>query len=169
MGETDSEFFFALITRRIDEHGGDVGAGIAAAAREIAAEIAMYSLNMVLATPDEVWALRYPETNELWILERSIGGLDPGSASRSAAPGDHARQSRELVGPAGDRDRLRAHGLEPRLAAARVRRARPRRSRAARHLHDRSPVPPAHMIDLSKMTTREAIAQGEAPAVGEPG
>ena len=26
------------------------------------------------------------------------------------------------------------------------------------------PYPPAHMIDLSKMTMREAIAQGEVPA-----
>lgn len=77
-GSTDSELFFTLITRRIDESGGDVGAGITAAAREIAAEIEMYSLNIVLTTATDLWALRYPETNELWILERSIGGLDPG-------------------------------------------------------------------------------------------
>ena len=77
-GTTDSELFFALITRRIDESGGDVAAGITAAAREIAAELTMYSLNIVVTTPTELWALRYPETNELWILERSIGGFDPG-------------------------------------------------------------------------------------------
>ena len=34
----DSELFFTLITKRIEEHDGDVGAGITAAAREIAAE-----------------------------------------------------------------------------------------------------------------------------------
>jgi predicted glutamine amidotransferase len=34
----------------------------------------MFSLNFVLATPDELWALRYPETNELWLLERRAGG-----------------------------------------------------------------------------------------------
>jgi len=77
-GTTDSELYFALITRRIEERGGDVAAGIAAAAREIAAELPMYSLNIVLTTADELWALRYPETNELWILERSIGALSPG-------------------------------------------------------------------------------------------
>ena len=77
-GTTDSDLFFALITRRIDESGGDVAAGITAAAREIAAELTMYSLNIVVTTPTELWALRYPETNELWILERSIGGFDPG-------------------------------------------------------------------------------------------
>ena len=77
-GTTDSELFFTLITKRIDESGGDVSAGIAAAAREIAAEIEMYSLNIVLTTATDLWALRYPETNELWILERSIGGVEPG-------------------------------------------------------------------------------------------
>jgi predicted glutamine amidotransferase len=78
-GTTDSELYFALITKRIDENDGDVAAGITAAAREIAAEIEMYSLNIVLTTPTELWALRYPETNELWILERSLGGFDPGA------------------------------------------------------------------------------------------
>jgi predicted glutamine amidotransferase len=77
-GTTDSELFFGLITRRIDESGGDVAAGITAAAQEIAAELELYSLNIVLTTATELWALRYPETNELWIQERSMGGFDPG-------------------------------------------------------------------------------------------
>src|ERR1700748_3179622 len=38
-GETDSELYFAWITKRIEEAGGDIGAGITAAARELAAEI----------------------------------------------------------------------------------------------------------------------------------
>ena len=37
-GDTDSERLFALITRETERHGGDVGAGIAAAARWVAAE-----------------------------------------------------------------------------------------------------------------------------------
>lgn len=77
-GTTDSELYFALITKRIEESGGDVTEGITTAAREIAAELTMYSLNIVLTTPTELWALRYPETNELWMLERSVGGFDPG-------------------------------------------------------------------------------------------
>jgi predicted glutamine amidotransferase len=77
-GSTDSELYFTLMTKRIEEHGGDVAAGITHAAREIAAEITLYSLNMLLTTPTDVWALRYPETNELWILERSMGGLGGG-------------------------------------------------------------------------------------------
>jgi predicted glutamine amidotransferase len=77
-GGTDSEHYFAMITKCIDECEGDVGAGITAAANRIAAEIPLYSLNMVLTTATDVWALRYPDTNDLWILERSIGNLDPG-------------------------------------------------------------------------------------------
>jgi glutamine amidotransferase len=34
----------------------------------------MFSLNLVLSTADELWALRYPDTNELWLLERRGGG-----------------------------------------------------------------------------------------------
>jgi predicted glutamine amidotransferase len=78
-GGTDSEHYFTLITKCIDENGGEVSAGITAAANLIAAEFPLYSLNMVLTTADELWALRYPDTNELWILERSIGNLDPGA------------------------------------------------------------------------------------------
>ena len=77
-GSTDSELYFTLMTKRIEEHGGDVAAGITHAARELAAGIPLYSLNMLLTTPTDVWALRYPETNELWILDRSIGGLGDG-------------------------------------------------------------------------------------------
>jgi glutamine amidotransferase len=75
MGSTDSELYFTLMTKRIEEHGGDVAAGITHAAREIATEIPLYSLNMLLTTATDVWGLRYPETNELWILERSIAAL----------------------------------------------------------------------------------------------
>jgi glutamine amidotransferase len=77
-GSTDSELYFTLMTKRIEEHGGDVIAGITQAAREIAADFWLYSLNMLLSTATDIWALRYPDTNELWILDRSIGGLDGG-------------------------------------------------------------------------------------------
>ena len=74
-GTTDSELYFTLMTKRIEEQGGDIAAGIAQAAQEIAAEIPLYSLNTLLTTPTDIWALRYPDTNELWILERSIAAL----------------------------------------------------------------------------------------------
>jgi predicted glutamine amidotransferase len=74
-GTTDSELYFTLMTKRIEEQGGDIATGITQAAQELAAEIPLYSLNMLLTTPTDVWALRYPDTNELWILERSIAAL----------------------------------------------------------------------------------------------
>ncbi len=73
-GDTDSERVFALITREIRAHGGDIAAGIGQATRWIAANLPLYALNLVLVTPDELWALRYPDTHELYILERAPGG-----------------------------------------------------------------------------------------------
>jgi predicted glutamine amidotransferase len=86
-GDTDSERLFALITREIERHGGDVGAGIAAAARWAAAELPLYAINLILGTSDGLWALRYPDTHPLWVLERAAGGpggdrhLDAASAA----------------------------------------------------------------------------------------
>jgi predicted glutamine amidotransferase len=69
-GETDSERFFALITREIDAADGDVGEGITRAARWVAASLPIYALNVVLITPTDLWALRYPDTHDLFVLER---------------------------------------------------------------------------------------------------
>jgi predicted glutamine amidotransferase len=86
-GDTDSERLFALITRETERRGGDVGAGIAAAAAWVAANLPRYAINLVLTTADGLWALRYPEVHELWILERAAGGprgrrhLDAASAA----------------------------------------------------------------------------------------
>jgi predicted glutamine amidotransferase len=74
LGDTDSERYFALITKETDAHGGDVGAGIAAAASWIAAHLPVSSLNAIVAAPGELWALRYPDQHALHILERPEGG-----------------------------------------------------------------------------------------------
>ena len=73
-GETDSERFFALVTKEIDGHGGDVGKGLTAAARWVAAELPVFALNVVLAAEGGMWALRYPDTHDLFMLERAAGG-----------------------------------------------------------------------------------------------
>jgi predicted glutamine amidotransferase len=73
-GETDSERVFALITKEADANGGDVGAAILAAVRWIARELPVYAVNVVLATATDLWALRYPDTHDLLILERERGG-----------------------------------------------------------------------------------------------
>ena len=59
LGDTDSERYFALITQETDARGGDVGAGIVAAASWIAAHLPVSSLNTIVAAPGELWALRY--------------------------------------------------------------------------------------------------------------
>jgi glutamine amidotransferase len=74
LGDTDSERFFALITKEVRAHSGDVTAGIAAAVGWIARELPVYALNFVMATASDVWALRYPETHPLHVLERATGG-----------------------------------------------------------------------------------------------
>jgi predicted glutamine amidotransferase len=164
-GDTDSEHYFTLITKRIDDNGGDIGAGITAAAREMAEELALYSLNMLLITPTDLWALRYPETNELWILERSLGGMEPvggfdersasgimrvqsgalsilpatviASERMDASDGWRLLDSGELIHVDGDL------GVTSTIAV---------------------PDPPAKMIDLQAMGAQAAAAQGEGPA-----
>jgi glutamine amidotransferase len=102
LGETDSEHYFALITQQIDAHGGDVGAGIAAAARWIAARLPVSSLNTVVAAPGELWALRYPGQHALHVIERPAGASMPAAsgaaASGAAAPaGLHVRSATSSV------------------------------------------------------------------------
>jgi len=75
-GQTDSERYFALITREIRARRGDVAAGMAAAVRWIASNLPVFSINCLLATPREMWAFRYPETHSLYVLEREPGGLN---------------------------------------------------------------------------------------------
>jgi predicted glutamine amidotransferase len=84
-GDTDSERFFALVTKCTAARGGDVTGGLAAAARWVAAQLPLFALNVILATPSELWALRYPDTHGLFMLEHGSGGparhLDAASAA----------------------------------------------------------------------------------------
>lgn len=73
-GDTDSERWFALITREIARAGGDVGEGITAAGRWVAGNLPLLSVNFILIDAHDLWALRYPDTNELHVLERDAGG-----------------------------------------------------------------------------------------------
>jgi len=73
-GDTDSERFFALITRETQASGGQIAAGIEHAVRWIARNLPVYALNLILITDQELWALRYPDTHELYVLERQAGG-----------------------------------------------------------------------------------------------
>ena len=69
-GETDSERIFALTTACIRRHNGDIGAGIADAVGWLAETVPIFALNILLGTATDMWALRYPETHELYLLDR---------------------------------------------------------------------------------------------------
>ena len=77
LGQTDSERVFALITASIRAHGGDISAGLIDAMRWLAANVAIYAVNVLLATATDMWALRYPETHELYLLHRPTLQPDP--------------------------------------------------------------------------------------------
>ncbi len=97
-GETDSERYFALITREI-ERDGDVSAAIARATSWIADNLPVFALNIVLITATELWALRYPDVHELYVLERAAGG--PSGArhlEHASARGSMRVRAGELVG-----------------------------------------------------------------------
>ena len=109
LGDTDSERYFALITQQADAHGGDVGAGLAAAARWIGERLPVSSLNAIVAAPGELWALRYPGQHALHVIERPAGNSRPAgqpgpavapAAARpaaAAAVGLHVRSSTSSV------------------------------------------------------------------------
>jgi predicted glutamine amidotransferase len=93
-GETDSERYFALITREIGRHDGDTGAGIRAAVRWIAENLSFRSINFVLITATDLWALRYADTHSLYLLERSPGGAGsqrPGALDQTSRQGTRVR------------------------------------------------------------------------------
>jgi glutamine amidotransferase len=164
-GDTDSERLFALITREIERHDGDVGAGIVAATRWVAAELPLYAINVILATSTGLWALRYPDVHDLWVLERAAGGprgdrhLDAASAAgtvrvRSA---HLARQACVVVAsePMDEDPGWR------RLASGELLHV-PRTLRTESTIA--LPEPPAHQLTLADLEGRAAAAQAPAGA-----
>jgi glutamine amidotransferase len=98
LGQTDSERYFALVTREIARAGGDVTAGITAAVQWIAGNLPLFAINCVLTTPDGLWVLRYPDKHELYVLERSPGTtLRHDSSLGSRVESDHGREHRLVV------------------------------------------------------------------------
>jgi predicted glutamine amidotransferase len=128
LGDTDSERYFALITQQIDAHGADVAAGITAAARWIAQRLPVSSLNAIVTTPGELWALRYPGQHALHIIERPAGDSLPpastaGSASGSPGSASGSPGSAGSAGSAGSvpgRADRRPTGLSVRSATSSV-------------------------------------------------
>jgi predicted glutamine amidotransferase len=73
LGDTDSERVFALVTASIRALDGDITGGVADAMKWLAANVPIYAVNVLLSTATDMWALRYPETHELYVLDRSDG------------------------------------------------------------------------------------------------
>jgi predicted glutamine amidotransferase len=92
-GQTDSERFFALIWKETQRPGATIPEAIDAAATWVADELPVYAINFVLATADDVWALRYPETHALFVLERGAG--DTFDATTSTGTRVRAERGRE--------------------------------------------------------------------------
>ena len=82
-GQTDSERLFALTTAESRKTGGNVAEGIVRAVGWVAAELPVLALNVIMTTSTDLWALRYPATHPLYILER-----DPEAEPAPAAPLD---------------------------------------------------------------------------------
>ena len=72
-GDTDSERVFALITASIRTHQGDISAGLTDAMAWLADNVPIYAVNVLLSTATDMWALRYPQTHQLCLLDRSDG------------------------------------------------------------------------------------------------
>ncbi|WP_153505032.1 class II glutamine amidotransferase [Cumulibacter manganitolerans] len=97
-GDTDSERVLALITRQIAATG-DVHDGIVSAVGWIVDNLPVRSLNFVLIEQHDLWALRLPETNELWMLDRRDGDepLDHRSSLGTRVHSDHLDGTASVV------------------------------------------------------------------------
>jgi predicted glutamine amidotransferase len=77
LGQTDSERVFASITASIRARDGDVTAGLVDAMTWLAANVPIYAVNVLLSTATDMWALRYPDSHELYVLNRSDDSPTP--------------------------------------------------------------------------------------------
>jgi predicted glutamine amidotransferase len=160
-GETDSERLFALITSEIAAHGGDVGAGIAAACAWVAANLPLLAINLVLATAQGLWALRYPQTHALHILQREPGAaLEHASTLGSRVHSEHGAD-RPLVVIASE-----PMDADPRWreleSGELVHVDHALRVHAQRVLDG----PPAHPLTLADLAPRARDSQQASPAQG---
>jgi predicted glutamine amidotransferase len=157
-GDTDSERLFALITREIADSGGDVEAGIVSACTWVARNLPLLSINFVLTTADRVWALRYPETHELYVLEREAGTpLEHASSLGSRISSEHGA-SRPLVVLASER--MDADPDWRLLAPGELLHVAPTLEVSSRGILD---GPPSRPLTLADLEPRARASQAAAP------
>lgn len=157
-GDTDSERFFALITHEVADRGGDVAAGMAAAAGWVAEHLPLLALNCVLIAADELWALRYPDTHELYVLERAPGTpLRHESLLGRSVHCDDARE-RPLVVIASERmDDDPAWRL---LDSGELLHVSPTLTVTSKRILD---APPSRLLTLADLSTQARVSQTPAP------
>lgn len=96
-GQTDSERLFALITAESRRSDGDVAEGITRAVTWIARELPVLSLNLIVTTATDLWAVRYPATHELHVLERDPAGIQGPAAPLEARSSRIRARSEDLA------------------------------------------------------------------------
>ncbi|MCC3270798.1 class II glutamine amidotransferase [Arthrobacter gengyunqii] len=97
-GDTDSERVFALITAEARSNGGDVEAAIVSALAWVAENLRLFAVNIILTTGTDVWAVRYPDTHPLYVLE--LAGSEHHGGMRTQRISVHSRQMEEGQLPA---------------------------------------------------------------------
>ena len=100
LGQTDSERMFALITASIRARAGDVTAGVVDAISWLADNVPIYAVNILLSTATDLWALRYPESHELYLSDRRETSADHRfqlRTSRIRAESQHLRHQPSVV------------------------------------------------------------------------
>jgi predicted glutamine amidotransferase len=162
-GHTDSERLFALITKRIDELG-DVGEGIASAVGWVADNLPVYSLNLTLGTADELWALRYPDTHELFVLERGPGKTGPDEFHGTSSHGlrVHAHEISEKPAVVVASERMDDHPDWRALEPGELLHVTPDVVTHSRIVLDR---PPRHLLGVDDLDPRSAESQRNPKAV----
>jgi len=166
-GETDSERWFALITREIARADGDVAAGIASATRWIAANLPLLSANFVLIEADQLWALRYPDPHELHVLERDAGGggkSGPGPLHHRSSTGHIDVGSDELAHRPAVMVATEPMDDDPgwrELGSGQLLHVDPQLQVTVTTIVD---GPPAHPLTVADLTGRAAGSQADPPA-----
>jgi predicted glutamine amidotransferase len=161
-GDTDSERFFALITREIAARDGDVGEGIAVASQWVAANLPLLAINFVLATADGLWALRYPQTHPLYLLERRPGAaLEHTSSFGSRVSSGHGAGRPLAVIASEKMDDDPAWRI---LDSGELLQVAPTLEVSSRMILD---APPAHPLTLADLNPRARASQAKVPVASE--
>jgi glutamine amidotransferase len=158
-GDTDSERLFALITRETEARGGDVEAGIEAACAWVADSLPLFAINFVLACPDGLWALRYPDTHPLYVLEHPAGRPLAHTSTLGTRVHAHEGEGRALTVLASERMDEDPGWQE--LASGELLHVDGRRRLRRRTILGR---PPAHRLTLADLSGKARASQAHANA-----